>query len=465
MRQAYSRVFLVSVAVIGFAPVATAASQWGTQPEPQSQSQSRPTVLSVSPPAPLPLGERIDLTARLTNREGEVQGNKVIVFYLDGRPLRRARTEADGTATIRVGGDLPIGSFELTVSFIGTKDYLPASATVPLTVRPAVLTIETVPPTPDVPFRLNEQTFFSDSRGVARTEIVTLGDYELEQQLEPETKVNAYTRVNFLRWADATFTSDRTLELRGDAHLSAGFALSHLVQAKFRNLSDDPVAWSRVSSLTLKGSNGTFRTLTDGKPHWLQVNRVSRTRDGLEVAPLQYSVESVMIDGANVVNKYQQRFFVEPKKRWDIELLLYSASIRATDALFGFPIGTGVSMTYPDGHTRTLAFGPSDEVHVGPLARGLYQLQVTGASGVAPPTPVALSRDQEVELKVLSALDIGSGVSLGLFLALGLLFYGRPRLLGLGRRKAASARPNRGYSQLSPNPSRSAVSREGGERR
>jgi transposase-like protein len=49
--------------------------------------------------------------------------------------------------------------------------------------------------------------------------------------------------------------------------------------------------------------------------------------------------------------------------------------------------------------------------------------------GVAPLTPLALSKDQVVELKVLSAFDIGAGVGLGVTVALGLLFYKRPRIL------------------------------------
>ena len=416
-----------------------------------AQETARRTILEVQPLGTLALGTPIDLDIKLTNTEDEAQGNKVLEIYLDGVYQRRARTEDDGTASVRVR-DLPIGSYTLEVGFIGTQDYLPASATVPLTVRPALLTVETVPPLPGIPFALDGQKFLSDDQGVARLEITTLGAYQLAVLLEPEAKLSAHTRASFLRWADSEFEPERIFDIRGDEHLTVGFALSHRVQTRFFDLDKDAVPWSRVSALKLKGSNGTYRTLTDGEPHWLQANRVQRLSNGMVVAPLQYSVESVTLDGANVVNRYQQRFFVEPRDLWKIELLLYSASINATDALFGFSVGKGVSMTYPDGRTETLAFGSDDKVHVGPLARGIYQLQVTGASGIAPPTPVALSRDQEVELKVLSALDIGAGVSLGLFLALGLLFYGRPQLLGLGRRRAAPASLDRDYTnrRLSP---------------
>lgn len=99
-----------------------------------------------------------------------------------------------------------------------------------------------------------------------------------------------------------------------------------------------------------------------------------------------------------------------------------------------------MSLEYPVGDKKFLKFGADDSALVGPLARGLYEAQVTGARGMAPPTPVALSRDQAVDLKVLSALDMGVGLSLGMVGALGLLLLGRPQLFGLKRARAASAR-------------------------
>jgi predicted RNA-binding Zn-ribbon protein involved in translation (DUF1610 family) len=63
------------------------------------------------------------------------------------------------------------------------------------------------------------------------------------------------------------------------------------------------------------------------------------------------------------------------------------------------------------------------------LARGIYRVTVIGAKGYAPPTPIALSRDQNVELMVFSYLDMGVLGSIGVIIALGLLFFGRPHLM------------------------------------
>jgi len=92
-------------------------------------------------------------------------------------------------------------------------------------------------------------------------------------------------------------------------------------------------------------------------------------------------------------------------------------------------VGNGVTVEYPNGRIDFIPFDGQEVVTIGPLARGLYKMQVTGVRGLVPLTPVALSQDQEVELKVLTNLDIGLGIALGALIGFGLLFYGRPRLL------------------------------------
>jgi hypothetical protein len=165
--------------------------------------------------------------------------------------------------------------------------------------------------------------------------------------------------------------------------------------------------------------------------HLLFFNRVARRVDGLAVTPIQYSVDTVLIDGSNVVNSSQQRFYLKPNDLWIIQVLLYSAHFSAHDALFGFPMGSGIHLEYPDGHSRDFSFGAANDLDIPDLARGLYRAQVLGVQdkGTAFITPIALSRDQDVSLLVLSNLDIGLGGFVLIALALGLLFGGRPHLL------------------------------------
>lgn len=398
--------------------------------------------LLVKPLESQPIGARIDIATTLVGIEDRPLGNNVLELYLDGEYQRRIRTDEVGTATIRISRTLQLGDYLATVRFIGTKDYAAVEVQVPFTVRPARLTVETVPPLAGVPFAIAGQTVESDALGQVVAELPAPGRYDLEILLDPGTLLRPDTMVSFSRWNDAVFTPAREVEYTNrDLTLQVGLELYHPVTTRFTDLLGDPIDWSRVTSLTLKSSSAAYRTITEEQqPYWLQANRVMRQRSGLFPTPLLWSVESVILDGSNVVNRYQQRFYVEANDVWDIGLLLYQAHIRSRDALFGFPVGTGVSMTYPDGTQQDLRFDTNNDLIMTNLARGLYKLQVQGVQGVAPVTPVAMTRDQEVELKVFSGVDIGAVILLGLLLALGLLFYGRPHLIGLGRRKKARSK-------------------------
>jgi hypothetical protein len=128
-----------------------------------------------------------------------------------------------------------------------------------------------------------------------------------------------------------------------------------------------------------------------------------------------------------VVNKSEQRFRIRPDDIWPVQVLLYTARFSARDAMFRFPIGRGIELTYPDGHTEEFLFDSENaELLVPGLARGSYRARIIGAGGSAPPTPVHLSRDQNVQLRMLSYLDIGLIIGVPLLIALSLFFIGRP---------------------------------------
>ena len=101
--------------------------------------------------------------------------------------------------------------------------------------------------------------------------------------------------------------------------------------------------------------------------------------------------------------------------------------------MFRFPIGKGIELTYPDGHTEEFLFDENAKVVIPALARGSYSARIIGAGGSAPPTPVHLSRDQDVELLMLSILDIALIVGIPLLIALAFFFIGRPYWLRIIR--------------------------------
>ena len=415
------------------------------------------TVITFAPLAAQPLGRSVGVTLTLTDTQGTALPYRQLEVFLGADQAKRTRTNREGVAKVRLEAGLSAGRYTLSATFAGYENYLSSAATTTLVVAPAVLTVRTVPPLAGVNFLLGGRAFSTAADGSGQISVSKSGRYHLEV-LPWRTKA---ARATFIRWDNGIFEAGRNVTLPRDNPLEAGFNVEQLVTPTFVDLEQHPVSARRVSAVTFKSSYGTTESfgepLGSVKPVWVQASQVVRRPTGLEAKKISYVLESVMIDGSNVVNRGQQRFLVN-REGWNLKLLLYDARFQAVDALFGFPLGTGVTLEYPDGHTKLLRFSAADTVATGPLARGLYKVQVVGAHGMAPLTPVALSRDQAVELKVLSRLDMGAGLGLGLALALSLLLLGRPQLIGLKRKTGRSEFPDRRRAPLRPehSPSKSS---------
>ena len=383
------------------------------------------TTLTIDPLAPVSVGNPAFIVLKLISSKGEPVVNQPIEVFIDGARERRARTDNTGTATVRITRD-KAGVYALSATFKGSKSPSLGSSKIDgeLIVSPAMVEVIVTPPLPGIKFSLDGRVFKSDDYGVARIEVDEAGKYEID--ILPLEVTNENIQMHFGRWGDDEFQPARVIEVPLKKPLEVGFEVSYEVSQTFVDLDYKPVDPSRITSITYKGSNGATFTFEDTGPHWLPAGRVIRLNNGLEETKILYSVMSIEIDGANVVSKAQQRFYVHENDLWTIQVLLYGARFTARDALFGFPIGTGIYMEYPDGDTQTYSFDPNEGYSIEGLARGIYRVTVIGAAGYAPPTPIALSRSQDVELMVFSYLDMGVLAGIGLMLSVGLLAYGRP---------------------------------------
>lgn len=402
------------------------------------EAQINPPRLVIHPAAAVPVGRSIVVDIQISNALGRALGNLPLVVYVDGVQVRRARTDEDGLASIGLGNEYSVGTHDVQVDFIGTEAYEPVSATRSVVINPIELTIQTIPPLPNMPFSFNGSLLETDTDGVVRTYVSQPGTYPLVALPIENNQVDGSTRAEFQRWSDSVFTDEREVELTSNEVLQAGYTVEHLISMTFNDLDNQPVQEDRVDTITLRSSAGDHLTFEDGQTRWLQATRINRRREGLEATTIQYSVEEVIVDGSNVVNRYQQRFYINPNDVWEIQLLLYHAVIQARDALFNFPVGTGINVTLPSGETIYYPYNADNRLEIGPMGRGTYQLQVVGAAGMASVTPTALTRNQVVDLKVLTVVDMAVGVVAGLVVGFGLLFYGRPFLLTLPLRIASS---------------------------
>lgn len=402
--------------------------------DPQRQASPVASVLSVKPVGPLQAGAPAIFVAQLT-AEGKMNAgainNELVRLIVDGTQERRARTDETGTVEMRVRRELSIGVHTIEIVYDGSTSLLPARFIAELVVTPVLLEIHVLPPMSGVQFSLNGLLFASNDAGVAKIEVERPGTYKLVS-VQPDAAAPD-RRIKFSRWRDEVFVPQRDVKLPLPGPLQVGFDVSYPVTQEFVDLAGRPVPLDRIASLNLRSSHGRAFEWKPGQEHWVRGSTIARRVAGLEETKIQYSLESVMMDGSNVVNKTQQRFYVNSRSLWKIELLLYSARFSAKDGLFGFPVGTGIRLEYPDANTRFIPWDKDGQVRVDSLPRGAYRVSVQDPGGISPPTPMVLSQDQEAALSVLTYLDLGIAGSLGVTLVVGLLFIGRPRFRATAR--------------------------------
>jgi glycosyl hydrolase family 99 len=285
------------------------------------------------------------------------------------------------------------------------------------------LTIQTVPALRHVPFLLDGQRLVSDRRGVLHV-TASAGLHRLDA-LQP-TALGKGVRARFDRWGDDAFKPTRTVELTGDTSLQVGFDMFYRAHPTFVDLASRPVDPKRITSMTLLSTFGERDRVAPGGSRWLVGSRVARRVDGLERTEIRYAVESVVVDGANIVHRAQQRFYPSRGSAARIRLLLYSARISAHDLLFGTPIGRSILLVYPSGRQQRLALHDG-RVFLPALPRGTYGLKVQ-APGYSPAVPISISKNQVVAMRVVSYLDFAVIAVGGFVFTVGLVLVRRPRL-------------------------------------
>jgi hypothetical protein len=381
------------------------------------------------------LGDSFKISGYIFDSAVDPIVDKNISFSLNGDYLGQARSDVRGYFELRVNGKFAAGNYTITASFSGSHSFTPATAFTVLKIKPSQVTVQTVPAVEGVTISLDGRQFLTGKDGVASILVSTTGQHHLKVELDKYS--NPSQRIGFDRWLDFTiFQPERDITVPFSDTIYVGLDLYYQVSQTFVDLGGVSVDPKRISEITLKSSKGEVFNFSDGQPRWLQVNQITRRRfGGLEAVDLQYSVMTVKIDGQNVVNQAQQRFFPHPNEVWQISLLLYSLHVSTRDALFGSPVGSGITVEFPDGSYENFTLDHSGTAEITSLARGIYHVQVTGVKGLSNQAPVALSRDQVASIKVLTSLDMGVMLGILAVIAIGLLLYGRPWILRLIKEK------------------------------
>lgn len=196
---------------------------------------------------------------------------------------------------------------------------------------------------------------------------------------------------------------------------------------------------ANLSTVTLKSTTGDLKTVSPTRPAWLFGTRVVPLAGSLTAKDVTWSVQDVPYRGSNLVHSSQQRFIPSSKAVVHVSLLFFAARLRIYDAFFGFGQGSQVQLRFPDGSTKRYPISNDGTVNLASLPRATYQMRIIGP-GPGMTRAVALSRDQNMQLKFYSWLDVAVVLVVGLGLCVGLVAVGWHRRRR-HRAQRASAQP------------------------
>lgn len=400
-------------------------------------------VITVKPPAQTTLmfvdgnkqvflGDRYTFVAQLAS-DGIPVSDQLVRLYLDGKQRYGAITDVNGSVTLRLPHDMVAGQHVISATFKGTSNRIGSQVVLPITVQPRLFEVQTVPPLANVKIQVGDEMIRTNEQGIAKLVVQKVGVVPVT--VLPYESTDPNLRAVFVRSLAKVFSTTTNINISNGKVYQIGFELSYPVSQQFVEVtSGNTVDPKRITNITLVNSKGEVITLKDAGTQWYQANRIIRKNNKLVIAPVRYSVNDITVDGVNVVHRGQQRFTVKPDSTWSVKLLMFDVDIRVRDALFRSPTGNSVRVVGPKSQVRDVPLDAEGKLRLESLSRGVYTVTVQGAPGIIAPVTIAHSSKQEVEIQIISYLDIGVVGGAIISIALLALIVGSPALLkGLRR--------------------------------
>ena len=400
----------------------------------QAASHKRTTALSVKVPATVPLGVHPVVSIRFTSGGKPVRG-QLISVHLGAKVTQQVRTAADGTAKAEITRDLPAGSHSVTATFAGTaRYYSTASKKATFTVTPVELKIATVPPTAGIPLLRvgGGAPLKTGADGTLVVKMTRVGRVALKLALPAD---DATRQIRLDRWDDGSTDPTRTIRVPDTLNAVIGLQILHPVSFEYLTSDGAPIAPAEVPVIGVSDDTGKQQDLNGPGPHWLRSNSITRLTTGLSSSLVDYRITDVPLGKINAVNRGQQRFSASEPQTIKVGLLVFNLVVQGRDALLKTPTGSQVTITYPGGDKHVLTLDKAGSATKS-LSRGEYLIAIDGGLGIPISTPVALSRDQQADVLIFSALDMALVGGVGLILVAGLILLGRPHVFRRRRRQA-----------------------------
>lgn len=298
----------------------------------------------------------------------------------------------------------------------------------------ATLTVTTVPVVAGLRLKFDDVTATTNASGTAAFTAERNQDAHTLTVLETRRETGD-TRYIFSRWAgqrDFSQAFTPTLDsvtTRTKNTITAVFTVQRAISPQVVDQEGRAVGQDRVSEITARSSTGATVSISPTGKTWLESsNVIYRSSVDLEVASLSYSWQSVLVDGSNVIDSGRQSFSPAETTAPRVEAQFHDLTVTAHDALFGFPTGAEVVLTFPDETVQVAPLGESGAAVFRHIPRGTYQAVVRAGPAIVNSEHLRLSRDITVAVPVISILDLIVLTVTVALIAIGVLLIGRRTL-------------------------------------
>lgn len=271
----------------------------------------------------------------------------------------------------------------------------------PLVLRPVkgTVTLDTVPATPGVSFLLEGASFSTDAKGHATAPVADLNGVDLRLSLSTDQATGS------------TVSLLRVSRLRPGApfqrHLVAALAVSRPVPLTFVDPKGGVIPINWVGQVELAGGDSTV-TVSGARladPVSLLSAQAKLVEGTWTAKQVVYSVARVTVQGSDAVFAGQQRFNPNKANSWRISLSVFDVNVTVRDALFGSRVTSQATVTRPDGGQHTVKLDGGQPTLLRSLVRGQYTL-TTDSAVLGASSPFLVSKNSEMELRVITLLDV-----------------------------------------------------------
>src|SRR4051794_10810955 len=209
------------------------------------------------------IGAELQINASLRTNSGVRPAFVTAKLFMANVGVGTAHSDANGQLAFRVSKNYTkkAGTFPLRVETVKTHDFSAASAIATLTLRPAMITVVTVPIVRGIPVTLGGASGTTGDDGTVKLAAPAITQVPLAAHIDQ--LADPSIRVTFLRWSDSVYDQSRTFNVTGDAKVVLGLRTAFKGSVNFVDETGQTIDPTQISRARFTSSTGQELVLTD----------------------------------------------------------------------------------------------------------------------------------------------------------------------------------------------------------